>query len=315
MTSADLHAAAEDDVPVLKSPKQIARKRRRAALGRLWNQYRKSRMGMVGLLVLIFFILVAVFAPLLASRCDLSPVCHLDNPALAKPSSKFWFGTDGQGRSVLSLVIWGSRISLIVGLAATLITVLIGATIGLIAGFFGEWRETILMRVTDWFLVIPFLPLAIVLSVILKPSLGTVIFVIGVTSWPSTARIIRAQVLSVKTRTYVERGNALGAGNWHLVTRHILPNVGPLIFANTILIVAVAILTETTLSFLGLGPDPTTSISWGTILESAFGAGAAFSGYWWWIMPPGLAIVLLVLSFTMVGYALDDILNPKLRNR
>ncbi|MGH2540333.1 MAG: ABC transporter permease [Actinomycetota bacterium] len=315
MTATDVRASANAESPVLKSPRQIARKRRRAALGRLWSQYRKNKMGMVGLLILVFFILVAVFAPLLASRCDLSPVCHLDNPALAKPSREFWFGTDGQGRSVLSLVIWGTRISLIVGLAATLITVLIGASIGLIAGFFGGWRETTLMRVTDWFLVIPFLPLAIVLSVILKPSLGTVIFVIGVTTWPSTARIIRAQVLSVKTRTYVERGHALGAGNWHLVTRHILPNVGPLIFANTILIVAVAILTETTLSFLGLGPDPSTNISWGTILEQAFGAGAAFSGYWWWIVPPGLAIVLLVLSFTMIGYALDDILNPKLKNR
>ena len=171
------------------------------------------------------------------------------------------------------------------------------------------------MRLTDWFLVIPFLPLAIVLSVILTPSLYTVIFVIGITSWPSTARVIRAQVLSLKTRTYVERSRALGASNWHLMTRHMLPNVGPLIFANTVLIVAVAILTETTLSFLGLGPDPSTNTSWGTILESAFGQGAAFANNWWWIVPPGLAVVLVVLAFTLVGYALDDILNPKLRAR
>jgi peptide/nickel transport system permease protein len=163
--------------------------------------------------------------------------------------------------------------------------------------------------------VIPFLPLAIVLAVILKPSLYTVIFVIGITTWPSTARVIRAQVLSLKTRAYVERARALGASDWHLITRHILPNVGPLIFANTILIVAGAILTETTLSFLGLGPDPAVNISWGTILELAFGQGAAFAGYWWWIVPPGVAIILLVLAFTMIGYALDDILNPKLRTR
>ena len=176
---------------------------------------------------------------------------------MSPPTREFWFGTDVSGRSVLSLTIWGARISLIVGVAATLITVIIGAVVGLVAGYYGGWRETILMRVTDWFLVIPFLPLAIVLSVILKPSLYTVIFVIGITTWPSTARVIRAQVLSLKTRTYVERARALGASDWHLVTRHILPNVGPLIFANTILIVAVAILTETTLSFLGLGPDPT----------------------------------------------------------
>ena len=297
------------------SPRKIARKRRKDSLKRIWHQYRRSAMGMAGLGILIFFVLIAIFAPLLASRCDLSAICHPDNPALAPPSKEFWFGTDYLGRSVLSLTIWGARISLVVGLAATLITVFVGATIGLVAGYKGGWQETTLMRVTDWFLVIPFLPLAIVLSVILPPSLLTVIFVIGITSWPSTARIIRAQVLSLKTRTYVERGRALGAGDWHLVTRHILPNVGPLIFANTVLIVAVAILTETTLSFLGLGPDPTTSISWGTILEQAFDQGAAYAGYWWWIVPPGVAIILLVLSFTMIGYALDDILNPKLRSR
>jgi peptide/nickel transport system permease protein len=298
-----------------KSPKSIARQRRKESLGRTWAQYRSSKMGMFGLGILIFFVLMAIFAPLLASHCDLSPLCHPETKAFAPPTRQFWFGTDSQGRSVLSLVIWGSRVSLIVGLAATVVTVVLGTGIGLVAGYYGGWRESVLMRVTDWFLVIPFLPLAIVLAVILKPSLYTVIFVIGVTSWPSTARVIRAQVLSLKTRTYVERARALGASDWHLVTRHILPNVGPLIFANTVLIVAIAILTETTLSFLGLGPNPITNISWGTILELAFGQGAAFSGYWWWIVPPGLSIVLLVLSFTMIGYALDDILNPKLRAR
>ncbi len=143
--------------------------------------------------------------------------------------------------------------------------------IGIVAGYYGRATETVLMRLTDWFLVIPFLPLAIVLASVLGRSLAIIILVIGITSWPSTARIVRAQVLSVKTRAYVERAQALGASSWHLVTRHILPNVGPLIFANTILTVAIAILSETTLSFLGLG-DPL-SISWGTILEFAFGLG------------------------------------------
>jgi peptide/nickel transport system permease protein len=305
----------EIEPKLTRSPKAIARQRRKESLGRFWRQYRKSKMGMAGLGIMLFFLLVAIFAPLLASRCELSPICHPNNPSVAPPSLQFPFGTDLSGRSVLALTIWGTRISLIVGVAATIITVVIGAGIGLVAGYYGGWRETTLMRITDWFLVIPFLPLAIVLSVILKPSLVTVIFVIGITSWPSTARVIRAQVLSIKTRTYVERARALGASDWHLVTRHILPNVGPLIFANTILIVAVAILTETTLSFLGLGPDPTLSISWGTILEQAFGAGAAYSGFWWWIVAPGVAVVLLVLAFTMIGYAMDDILNPKLRGR
>jgi peptide/nickel transport system permease protein len=222
-------------------------------------------------------------------------------------------GTDDLGRSVLTLTIWGTRISMIVGLVSTAITIFIGVTIGLIAGYYGAWRETVLMRLTDWFLVIPFLPLAIVLATLLGPSFSTVIFVIAITSWPQAARVIRAQVLSLKTRPYVERARALGASDWHLVTRHVLPNVGPLIFANTVLTVAVAILYESTLSFLGLG-DPLHT-SWGTILENAFGAGAPFAGNWWWVVPPGLAIVLVVLSFTMIGYALDDILNPKLRAR
>jgi peptide/nickel transport system permease protein len=305
------HIEAPKEPP--RTPRQIARARRKAAAKRTWKEYRKNRMGMAGLIVLGFFVFVAIFAPLLASSCGLDPTCPSIGPQLRSPSLHYPLGTDDLGRSVLTLTIWGTRISMTVGLVSTLITMVIGTSIGLIAGYYGAWRETVLMRLTDWFLVIPFLPLAIVLASLLGPSFFTIIFVIGITSWPSTARVIRAQVLSLKTRPYVERSRALGASDWHLVTRHILPNVGPLIFANTVLTVAVAILSESTLSFLGLG-DPLHT-SWGTILENAFGAGAPFAGNWWWVVPPGLAIVLVVLSFTMIGYALDDILNPKLRAR
>jgi peptide/nickel transport system permease protein len=185
--------------------------------------------------------------------------------------------------------------------------------VGITAGYWGRWAESVLMRLTDWFLVIPFLPLAIVMASILGQSLLIIVLVIGVTSWPSTARIVRAQVLSVKERPYVERARALGASHWHLATRHILPNVAPVLFANTVLLVAIAILSETALSFLGLG-DPL-STSWGTILQDAIGGQAAFSGNWWWLVPPGVCIVLVVLAFTMCGYALDEILNPRLRSR
>jgi peptide/nickel transport system permease protein len=307
----DVHIDEPSEIP--RTPRQIARVRRKAALKRVWKEYRKNAMGMAGLVVLGFFVFVAIFAPLLASSCGLDPTCPSTGTLLQPPTVHFPFGTDDLGRSVLTLTIWGTRISLAVGLISTFITMVIGTAIGLVAGYYGGWRETVLMRLTDWFLVIPFLPLAIVLASLLGPSFFTIIFVIGITSWPGTARVIRAQVLSLKTRPYVERARALGASDWHLVTRHILPNVGPLIFANTVLTVAVAILSESTLSFLGLG-DPLHT-SWGTILENAFGAGAPFAGNWWWVVPPGLAIVLVVLAFTMIGYALDDILNPKLRAR
>jgi peptide/nickel transport system permease protein len=292
--------------------RSIAWARRRRSLGRIWRTYRRNRMGMAGLVILSVFALVAVLAPVLANSRGLNAAFATGKP-LEPPSGHFPLGTDDLGRSILTLTIWGSRISLLVGLFATLLSMVIGSVVGLVAGYYGRWSETILMRLTDWFLVIPFLPLAIVLASILGRSLWIIIFVIGITSWPSTARVVRAQVLTVKTRQYVERARALGASNWHLVTRHILPNVFPLIFANTILVVAIAILSETTLSFLGLG-DPL-HVSWGTILEFAFNGGAASTGAWWWLVPPGVCIVLVVLAFTMCGYALDEILNPRLRQR
>jgi peptide/nickel transport system permease protein len=294
------------------NPRAIAKIRRRRALKRVWRTYRRNGMGMAGLVILVFFLVVAFAAPLLADSRGLSPV-GATGAVLESPTLEFPMGTDDLGRSVLTLTIWGSRTSLMVGFFATLLSMVIGAVIGIAAGYYGGWRESLMMRFTDWFLVIPFLPLAIVLASILGRSLFNIILVIGITSWPGTARLVRAQTLSVKERPYVERARALGASDWHLITRHILPNVFPLIFANTILVVAIAILSETTLSFLGLG-DPL-RISWGTVLEFAFNGGAASRGAWWWLLPPGLGIVLVVLAFTMCGYALDEILNPRLRRR
>ena len=172
--------------------------------------------------------------------------------------------------------IWGARTSLLVGLAATILAILIGSIVGITAGFYGGKIGGVLMRVTEWFLVIPFLPLAIVLAAILGPSVQNIILVIGITSWPSTARLISAQVLTLRERDYVDRSRALGASNWHLMTRHIVPNVSPLILANTTLTVPIVILSEATLSFLGLG-DPTNP-SWGKMLDDAFETRRGHSG-------------------------------------
>ncbi len=294
------------------STRQLARQRRLASYRRTWRAFRSHRSGVFGLVILVFFVVVALAAPLLADSSGLD-VTHANGPVLGPPSSTYWLGTDENGRSVLTLLIWGSRISLFVGLSATLISMVIGTLLGLVSGYFGGWVGRITFRVTEWFLVIPFLPLAIALAAVLGRGLFNIVIVIGVTSWPGTALLIRSQTLSIKERAYVERAEAIGAGRWHQMGRHVLPNVMPMVFANTTLTVAIAILSETTLSFLGLG-DPTRT-SWGTMLDGAYHTGAITTGCWWYVIPPGVCVVLVVLAFTLVGQALEEVLNPRLRAR
>jgi peptide/nickel transport system permease protein len=306
-------ATADPGVAIpVRTPKEVARARRRLAARRFWATYRKSKMGIAGLAILVVFLAMAVFAPLLASVDGLD-VTKATGPILAGPSWEYPLGTDDLGRSVLTLVIWGSRISLLVGLMAAFVSMLVGSALGIFAGYRGGVWDSILMRFTDWFLVIPWLALAITLASILGQSLFIIIMVIGLTSWPWTARLVRSQTLSIRERPYVERARGLGASDRHLIKKHVLPNVFPVIFAQTILSIALAILAESTLSFIGLG-DPL-RVSWGAILELAFEAGAPTLGAWWWIGAPGVCIVLVVLAFTMCGNALDEILNPRLRQR
>lgn len=310
----DAPIAPDEDVVQLRpvrSPRQIRGARRRRALGRFWRAFRRDKMGLAGLFILAFFVAVAIFA-IFADDTG-TRITEATGPRLAPPSVDYPLGTDDQGRSVLTLTIHGAKVSLLVGLTATAITMVIGSAIGLLAGYRGGSVDQLLMRITDWGLVIPWLVLAISLASIFGQSLFVIILVIGLTTWPSTARLVRAQALTIKERPYVERASALGASSWHLVTRHVLPNVMPVIMANTVLIVAIAILSETALSFLGLG-DPF-SISWGQILEQASNGGAATQGAWWWLGAPGVCIVLVVLAFTMIGFALDEIINPKIRER
>lgn len=271
--------------------------------------------GRIGVIVLAVFVLIAVLAPLLASRSGLDPATARANdvPLLAKPSEYGPMGTDYLRRSVWAQFVWGSRISLAVGLAATVLTIAIGSFVGILAGFVGGRPDGLLMRVTEWFLVVPFLPLAIVLASVLGRSVWNIIFVIGVTSWPSTARLVRAQVLTVKERLFVDRARSLGASRRQVVTRHILPNVSGLILANATLAVPISILTETTLAFLGLG-DPERA-SWGKMLNDAYENSALTTNAWWWFVPPGLAILMVVLAFTLIGQTLEQIADPRLKGR
>ena len=302
-----------DEVPAAGA--HAASLRRRAAWRRVVGEFWSSRPGRLGALVLLGFILLALAAPLLASRVGLDPVASraAGAPQWGRPSEFPPLGTDHLRRSVWAQFVWGSRISLFVGLAATLVTIALGSSVGIVAGFFGGRVDAVLMRVTEWFLVVPFLPLAIVLATILGRSVWNIILVIGITSWPSTARLVRAQVLTVKQRLFVDRSRSLGASNTHIVRRHILPNVSGLILANATLAVPVSILTETTLSFLGLG-DPR-SASWGKMLNDAFFEGAITRNAWWYYLPPGLGIVAVVLSFTLIGQSLERIADPRSTGR
>ena len=299
--------------PPITSGRSIVWNRRRRAVAAHWRSFRRNRQGMVGLAILTFFVLVAIVGPMLVDPASIEEATA-PWPLKVGPAADHPLGTDRYGRSVLDLMIVGSRISLVVGFTAALGAIAIGASVGITAGYFGGSRvDTVLNGLTNWFLVIPWIALAIALAVVLGATLLNVIVVIAVTSWASTARLVRSQALSVKERLYVERARALGGGNWHLMTRHVLPNVFPVLFANTVLMVALAILSETTLSILGLGP--TNAISWGRIIDEAFSAGAFTAGLWWWLVPPGVAIMLVTLSFTMIGFALDEVLNPRLRER
>ena len=283
--------------------------------GETWELFRSNRQGMVGLWIIVAFVLLALLAPFIADHARLATDAQYGHVPFEPPRWSYYYimGTDENGLSVWAEFVWSARISLAVGLMATAISTVLGAVIGIAAGFYGGGIGEFFMRITDAFLVIPWLPLAMVLAAVWGHNYGVIILIIGVTSWPGTARIVRSDALRVSALPFVERSRAIGSGSWHIMRKHILGNVFPLLFANTILVVAIAIIAETELSFLGLG-DPL-NFSWGTMLHNAWGSGGATLPAWWYIIPPGLAIVAVVLAFTFVGTAFDEILDPKLRSR
>ncbi len=299
-------------------------RRRIASLRSATGHFLGRRDGLIGSVILTVFIILAIAPDLIVG--PLENVVSASGLRFDAPSALHLFGTDRQGRDMANLTIHGTRVSMIIGMLATVITVFIGAVIGIVSGFLGGAIDTILMRLTDFFLVLPTFVLALILAPILIELIGAqaeflgmrvtlvvIVIVIGITSWASTARIIRSQTLSLRERAFVDRSRVVGAGPGWIMRRHILPNVVNLIVANTVLTFAGAVLTETTLSFIGLG-DPFQP-SWGQLLNQAQSDGAASLGAWWVIAPPGIGIVLVVLAFTLVGGALDDVLNPKLRGR
>ena len=273
---------------------------------------RDRKAALVGLGLLVFFIILAIIAPLISPYSPTAQTCGTGPAAVfAHPSVHHWLGCDDGGIDVLSELMQGGRISLIVGFAATLVAMLLGGGIGIISGYFGGWIDGLLMRITDYLLVIPDLVFAMVIAAIWGPSMYHVILVIGILEWTGTARVIRAQVMSVKQRVYVKRARALGAGHARIIGKHVLPQVGPLLIANTVLTIAIAIYLETALAFLNL-EDPTVT-TWGTILDHAFTGSAVSNGAWWAIVPDGICIALVCVGCFLLGQAIEDALNPRLK--
>jgi peptide/nickel transport system permease protein len=288
------------------------------------RRFLRRREGVIGLVLLGVFTVLALAPDLFVG--PLQTAVTATGGRLEPPSPDHLLGTDQLGRDILNRTVHGARISMAIGLLATFVTVVLGVLVGIVSGFVGGSTDAVLMRTTDFFLVIPTFVLALILAPIIEDmvgpgvsvfgvrmTLGVIVVVIGITSWSSTARVVRSQTLSLRERAFVDRARVVGASGGWIMRRHILPNVVNLIVANAVLVFAGAVLLETTLSFVGLG-DPFQP-SWGQILNEAQSNGAPGLGAWWWFVPAGTCIVLVVLSFTLVGGALDDLLNPRRRQR
>lgn len=288
------------------------------SLRNFWLTFRRNKLGMVGGFLVLSAILAAIFAPLLTPYKPTEVIRDANGRGLtfAPPTIHGPLGTDDAGRDIWAQLVYGARVSLAVGFLAGFIAMFIGSLFGILAGYFGGQLDNLLMRITDVLLVIPDLPLMLVLVATLRQMnlhispLVVLIVVIGLLYWTSTARLIRSQVLTIKERQFVARSRAIGAGHVHIIRKHILPQIMPLIVANTVLMISTAILVESGLAFLGLG-DPTKP-SWGAMLNFAFDRSAVTNGAWWFYLPPGFAIVWVTLGCVLLGNVLEEILNPRL---
>jgi peptide/nickel transport system permease protein len=285
----------------------VVARRRRMREHPVTQALRASPQALVGGAVLGVVILIALLAPWIAPYGEHERVGEVFEP----PSSAHWLGLDDGGFDMLSLMMYGARVSLVVGFSAALVAMLIGGAVGILAGYFAGRTDTVLMRMTDYFLAIPDVPLMIVVAAVWGRSLRNIILIIGVIYWTTTARVVRAQVKSIRERGYIRRTRVLGASDTRLIVRHVLPQVAPLLVATGVLMVAYAIFAETAIAFLGLG-DPSKT-SWGLLIENAFSRDAVSVGAWWAIVPPGIAVAIVVVSLTMLGTAIEDALNPRLR--
>jgi peptide/nickel transport system permease protein len=272
----------------------------------LWRRYRRNHAAVGGLAVLALIVVTAALGP---SLYDVDPFDMIGRPSQT-PSSRFPLGTDVSGRDILAGLLHGARVSLLIGIAASLVATGIGLLVGATAGYFGGWLDALLMRATDFFLTIPSFVLAVLIVAIFQPTVTTITLAIAIVSWPAVARLARAEFVSQQHREYVDACRAMGMGSAEIMVRQILPNALPPVVVIGSLTVATAILTEAGLSFLGLG-DPNI-VSWGYMI----GIGRTVLRTAWWMSAiPGVTILVTVLAINLVGEGLNEALNPRMRQR
>lgn len=268
----------------------------------------KNKLAVFGFFVLMLLIIVSVLAPFIAPYDrDSTDLKALYN----SPSKEHWLGTDELGRDTFTRLVYGGRVSLLVGLVSTSISITIGIVLGSIAGFFGKKIDIVIMRIVDMFMCFPFYVIAITMAAILGPSIWNVMIISGVLGWTSIARLVRAEIMTIKQREFIEAARALGLNSREIIVRHMLPNILSVIVVYATLGIANGILTEAGLSFLGLGvkqPQP----SWGNMLSAAQSL-KALNNYWWLWVPPGILVCVTVLSINFLGDGLRDALDPKLK--
>ncbi len=279
-----------------------------------WSIYRKNLLGKIGLVLLIFFALMAL-SSFIPPKIDpmYEPMAGVD-PEISQatpPSMRHWLGTDFIGRDLFSQLLVGARIAFLVGISAAFMSVFLGTAIGMIAGYTGKFTDTLLMRLADIIMVMPSLLVLLMLSALFsKLSIWFIVLFIALFRWPGVSRVIRSQTLSLRHRPFIEAARVAGASHLRIIFRHIMPNVLPLSFLYMTFQVTSAIIIEAALAFLGFG-DPST-VSWGMMLQWVWKTGHMFKAPYW-LLPPGICISLITLSFYMLGRAMDEVLDPRLR--
>jgi peptide/nickel transport system permease protein len=302
--------AAIEMVDVIDEPRAI---QGRSPFVLALRRLRRDKVAMISLAVILLIVLMAIFAPVFSAITGHPPNEQYRDIGLTPdglprgPNGTFWLGTDDLGRDVLVRIAYGARVSLLVGVIATAITVAIGVVLGLAAGFLGGITDTVLARLIDVVLSVPFLLVAIALVSVTGPSLTVTVLVIGCFSWASVARIVRGQVLSLREREFVEAARSLGAGDTRIMFVDILPNVLAPVIVYTTLLVPVVIVTQATLSFLGLGLPPPTA-DWGGMISSSQNY---YTTAWWFILFPGLALLITTLAFNLFGDGVRDAFDPR----